>query len=82
MDHTKTGTESDKGQTSKSPGRRGRGDRGKSRNNTRNSAASTNKDYKGGIEEFGDVIMLKYEKVQLNKYFDVFREVLISYTDK
>ena len=66
-------TEYDKGQTRTSSSRGGCGYIRKARNNTRYSAASTNKDYKGGIEAFGDVLALKYEKVELNKSFDMFR---------
>ena len=70
---TKTITEYDKGQASISSGQVGRGERVNTRNNTRNYAASTNKDYKGEIEAFGSMLALKYEKVELKKYFDVFR---------
>ena len=38
--------------------------------------------YKGEIEEFGSVIVLKYQKIELKKYFDVFREKLINDTIK
>ena len=51
-------------------------------NNTRDSVKITNKQYKGEIEAFGAVLALKYEKVYLKKYFDVFREKLITYTMK
>ena len=51
-------------------------------NNTRNSKTSTNKYHKGGIEAFGAVLTLKYEKVELKKSFDVFKEKLVNYTIK
>ena len=44
--------------------------------NTRDSAASSKKYYKGDIEVFRAVIMMKYEKVELKKSFDVFKETL------
>ena len=74
MAHTKTCTESDKVQTINSSVQGGHGDSNNARNNTRNSAASTNKDYKVEIEAFGAVLALSYQKVELNKSFDVFRE--------
>ena len=44
------------------------------RNNTRNSAASNNKDYKGGIYAFGDTLAVKYDKLELKEYFGIFKE--------
>ena len=44
--------------------------------------ASTSKYYKGVIEAFGAVLALNYDKVELNKSLDVFREKLINYTIK
>ena len=44
--------------------------------NTRDSAASSKKYYKGDIEVFRAVITMKYEKVELKKSFDVFKETL------
>ena len=82
VEHTETSAEYDKGQTRTSSRRGGCGNRGKSRNNTRASSASTIRYYKGEIEEFGSVIVLKYQKIELKKYFDVFREKLINYTIK
>ena len=69
---TETSAESDKVYTRTSSVQVGRGDRGNSRNNTRCSSSRTIKYYKGWIEAFGDVLALKYEKVELNKSFDVF----------
>ena len=77
-----TSAESDKGQTRTSVGRGVRGDRGNARNKTRDFSTSTSKYYRGDIEAFGNVFTLKYEKVELNKSFDVFREKLIIYTIK
>ena len=57
-------------------------DRGNSRNNTRKYSSSTKFFYKGEIESLGYVLALKYEKVELDKSFDVFREELINYTIK
>ena len=65
-----------------SSGQGGRGDRRNDRNNTRDSSESTRKYYKGLIEGFGAVLTLKYEKVELKKPFDVFREKLINSTIK
>ena len=53
---------------------------GNTSNSTRDSAESNNKDYKGEIDALGAVLALKYEKLELNKSFDVFREKNISYT--
>ena len=71
---TKTSTESDKGHMRTFSGRGGRGDRGNAINNTRDSSASTNKYYKVEIEAFGAVLALNYQKVELKRSFDVFRE--------
>ena len=60
---TKTITESYKGLASPLSGRGGCGDRGNSKNNSINSAASTSKYYRGEIEACGYVLALKYEKV-------------------
>ena len=73
MSQTTTITESEKVHTITSYGRVGRGKRGKVRNNTRDSVASINIDYKVEIEAFGAVLVLKYDKVELNKPFDVFK---------
>ena len=79
---TETSTESDKTRTRTPAGWVGFGDRGNERNNTRDSSGSTSKYYKRGIEAFGDMLALKYEKAYLKKFFDVFREKLINYTIK
>ena len=79
---TKTSSGSDKVQKRTSSGREGRGYRVNARNNTRYSSASTNKNYKGVIEAFGDLITMKYEKLELKKFLDVFRGKLINYTEK
>ena len=63
----KTRTESNKGQKITLPGQEGHGNGLNARNNTRNSAASNNKYYKGEIEAFVAVLALKYEKVELKK---------------
>ena len=78
-DHTKTSAESEKVQTQTSSGRGGRRDRGNTGNNTRDSAASTNKITGVKLRCFGAVLALKYEKVELKKSFDVFREKLMNY---
>ena len=57
-------------------------DRGNSRNNTRKYSSSTKFFYKGEIESLGYVLALKYEKVELDKSFDVFRGKIINYTIK
>ena len=36
------------------------------------STSTSNKFFKGVIETFGEVIALRYKRVDLNKYFDVF----------
>ena len=56
--HTKTCTEFDKVQKSTSSVQEGHGDSNNARNNTRNSAASNNKDYKVEIEAFRAVLAL------------------------
>ena len=63
VDHTKTSTEYEKIITRTSSGRGGSGDKGNSRNNTIYSASGTNKYYKGGIEAFGAVLVMNYEKL-------------------
>ena len=60
---TKTSDESEKGQKIISAGRGGRRYRDNARNNTRYSSASTIKYYKGGVEDFGAVLALNYEKL-------------------
>ena len=82
MTHTENSSESEKGKTRKSSDRGDCGDRVNARNNTRDSVASTTKYYKGGIEEFGALLNLKYKKVELDKSFDVFGEKQINYTIK
>ena len=72
MAQTETRAESDKGQKITSAGRGGREDRGNARNNTTYSLTSTSKYYKGGIEAFRAVLVLKYYKVYLKKSFDMF----------
>ena len=67
--HTKTSSESEKGQIRTLSGRGGHGYRGNATNNTRDSLESTNKDYRSKIEAFGAVLALKYEIVELNKFF-------------
>ena len=63
MAKTETSAESDKVQTRTSAGQGGRGCRGIVRKNTRDSLASTRKDYKEEIGAFVAVLTLKYEKV-------------------
>ena len=82
VEQTETSAEYDKGCTGTSTGTVGRGERGNANNNTRDSSESTSKYYNGGIEAFGAVLALKYEKVELKKYFDVFRENQINNTIK
>ena len=82
MDQIKTSTESKKGQTRTSSGRGGHWERRNYSNNIIDSATSTEKYYKGDIEAFGAVFALKYKKVELKKYFDLFREKPINYTIK
>ena len=77
---TETSTESDNDSTRTSSEKGGYGDKENFRNNTRDSLASTSKYYKGVIEAFGAVLALNYDKVELNKSLDVFREKLINYT--
>ena len=60
----------------------GCGDRGNARNKNIDSSETIKKYYKEEIEAFGAVLALKYEKVYLKKYSDVFREKLITYTMK
>ena len=79
---TKNSTESDKGRISTSSGQRVRRYRVNSSNNTRNLAASTNKDYNGEVEASGYFLALKYDKIELKKAFDVFRETIINFTIK
>ena len=79
---TKTSAESDQGDTTTSSLRGGREDRGNSMNNTRYSLTSTIKYYKEGVEPFGDVLAVNYQKMELKKSFDVFREKLINYNIK
>ena len=62
-DKTEKSSESEKCQTRMSSGWGYRGDRGNTINNTRDSVASTNRDYKDYIEAFGDVLDLNYDKV-------------------
>ena len=80
VSHTKTSTESDMGQKSASSVQEGCGERGNMSNNTRNSLASTNKYYKVDIEAFEAVLALKNEKVELKKFFHVFRVNISNYT--
>ena len=80
MAQTKTINEYEKVQTRNSSVQGGHGDRGNARNDTRDSAASTNKYYKETIGAFRAMIALKYEKVELNKSFDVFRGKVFKYT--
>ena len=82
MAQTETSAESDKGQTRTSSGQGGRVNIRNARNNTRDSSASTSRYYKRGIETFGAVLALKYDKLELKKYFDVFRVNLINYIKK
>ena len=42
----------------------------------------TNKYFKIEIGTFGEVLALRYERVDLNKSFDIFREKLINYAIK
>ena len=46
------------------------------------STSTSNKFFKGVIETFGEVIALRYNRVDLNKYFDVFCEKIINYSIK
>ena len=61
MAQTETSTESENCQT-RNQAEEAVGTEENSRNNTRDSAASTNKYYKGEIEVFVSVLALKYEK--------------------
>ena len=72
--YAKTSSKYEKGKKKMSLGRGSRGDRGNARNNTRYSAEHTYKDYKGETEAFVALLTLKYEKVELKKYFGVFRK--------
>ena len=74
VDQTKNSTESDKGQKKTSSGRGGYGDIRNGSNNIRDSASRTYKYDKGEIEAFGAMILLKHEKLELKKSFDVFME--------
>ena len=42
----------------------------------------TNKSFKGEIKTFGVVLILRYEKIDLSNYFDVFYKKRINYTSK
>ena len=63
VDQNETISESSKVKTRTAALRGGRGERGKPRNNIRDSSAGTSKDYKGVIEAFEAVLAMKYEKV-------------------
>ena len=82
MSHTEIRSESDKGHTRTTSLRGGLGGRGSARNNTRYSSAGTRNNYRGKIEAFEASLALKYEKSELKKSFDVFRENIINYTIK
>ena len=73
MSQTETIAESENGKTRTPSGQGAIGQRGNARNDIRDSSESTIKYYKGGVEAFGYVLVLKYEKVELKKSFDVFR---------
>ena len=48
---------------------------GNTRNNGNSADMGTpNKDTSGEIETFGAVLVLRYDRVDLKKYFDVFRK--------
>ena len=61
-------------------------EKGTTRKNSSSNAANTtstaNKYYKEIIKMFGAVLASRYEKLELNKSFDIFRENLINYMIK
>ena len=42
----------------------------------------TNKEFKGEIKTFGAVLILRYEKIDMNNSFNVFDKRRINYTSK
>ena len=50
--------------------------------NSKNTTSTANKEYKGDIKIFWSSACIAIKKLELKKYFDVFREKNINYTNK